>query len=127
MLQDAFDAYNRREYDEATARFHPEVEWRFPPVMALDFEHLRGKHAIHEFWNTLDEVFEEFILAPLEITATGDDLILAHLRFTGQGRGSGAVTDLEWHIVYRFRDGLIWRADYFATREQAVEAAGLSE
>ena len=126
VLQDAFDAYNRREYDAATAPFHPEVEWRFPP-MALEFEHLRGKDAIHEFWRTLDEVFEDFTLAPLELTPTGDDQILAHLRFTGQGRGSGAVTNVEWHIVYRFRSGLVWRADFFATREQALEAAGLSE
>jgi ketosteroid isomerase-like protein len=127
VLQDAFDAYNRREYDAATALFHPDVEWRFPPKMALDFEHLRGKDAIHGFWRTLDEVFEDFTLAPLEITDAGDDLILAHLRFTGRGRGSGATTDVEWHLVYRFRDGLIWRADYFPTHEQALEAAGLSD
>jgi ketosteroid isomerase-like protein len=126
VIHDAFDAYNRREIEAATAAFHPDVEWRFPP-MALDFERLRGKDAIHGFWRTLDEVFEDFTLAPVEITAVGDDLVLAHLRFSGRGRGSGAVTDVEWHIVYRFRDRLVWRAEYFPTREEAREAAGVSE
>ena len=40
---------------------------------------------------------------------------------------SGIETDLTYAAVYRLRDGKIVRGREFATREEALEAAGLSE
>ena len=127
VLRTAFDAYNRRDYDAALEPFHPEVEWHFPSTIGLDFEHLSGADQIRDFWRSLDEVFEGFTLILRELNAISEGVVLAHLRFEGRGRGSGAETEIEWHVVWRFRNGLVFRADHFLERPQALEAAGLSE
>jgi len=42
-------------------------------------------------------------------------------------KGSEARIDMRVAIVYRMRDGLIVRGREFASREEALEAAGLSD
>ena len=43
------------------------------------------------------------------------------------GKGSGVETELPFTVVARFRDGLITHFTDFGDRDQALEAAGLSE
>jgi len=45
---------------------------------------------------------------------------------TAKGRGSGIEIDREDSLVYDFRDGKAVRLDYFNSREQGLEAAGLA-
>ena len=47
-------------------------------------------------------------------------------RAVGQMKGSEARIDMRVAIVYTVRDGLIVRGREFASREEALEAAGLS-
>jgi len=48
-------------------------------------------------------------------------------RAVGQRKGSEARIDLRLAIVYTVRDGLIVRGREFASSEEALEAAGLSD
>jgi hypothetical protein len=41
--------------------------------------------------------------------------------------GSGVELDRQDAVVYRFRDDKLLRADYYNSKAQALEAAGLSE
>jgi hypothetical protein len=45
----------------------------------------------------------------------------------GTPRGSSIDVERRDGIVYRLRDGMIIRLDYYNSRRQAVEAAGLAE
>jgi ketosteroid isomerase-like protein len=49
------------------------------------------------------------------------------LLFGGQARLSGVATEQTAAIHYTIRDGRMARAREYATREEALEAAGLSE
>ena len=44
-----------------------------------------------------------------------------------QGRASGIEVDYDYWVVFTFRDGLVFRAEWFETREKALEAAALSQ
>jgi ketosteroid isomerase-like protein len=57
----------------------------------------------------------------------GDDRVFTWSRFTGRGRTSGAPAD--WYLAVNFtiRDGKVVRADEYFDRNEALEAAGLSE
>ena len=46
---------------------------------------------------------------------------------TATGRGSGITVEREDALVYRLRDELIVRIDYFNNRRDALDAAGLRE
>ena len=55
------------------------------------------------------------------------DRVFAMARFRGRGQASGIEVKARLYEVYTMRDGTILRVDEFHEREQALEAAGISE
>jgi ketosteroid isomerase-like protein len=54
-------------------------------------------------------------------------VVVAVLRYGGRAKLSGIETDETFGVVFTIRDGKIARGREYATRDQALEAAGLSE
>jgi ketosteroid isomerase-like protein len=72
-------------------------------------------------------MFDDLTVEPLELIDAGEDQVIAVLRFGGRAKLSGVETDLTYAVVYTIRDGKIARGREYWTKEQALEAAGLSE
>jgi ketosteroid isomerase-like protein len=74
------------------------------------------------------EIFDDFHMALVQLVDLDDELVLAEVRFHGRGRASGADVVVSQVDLYRVCEGLITelRAGY-RSREEALEAAGLSE
>jgi hypothetical protein len=53
--------------------------------------------------------------------------VLVTGRQYGKGRSSGIETEMTFFAAWTFRDGLVARLRWDSDREQALEAAGLSE
>jgi ketosteroid isomerase-like protein len=60
------------------------------------------------------------------VEAPGDK-VLAAVGYTGRARASGMEMDWRQWLVYTVDQGLIVRAEEYFKREEALEAAGLSE
>jgi ketosteroid isomerase-like protein len=60
-----------------------------------------------------------------ELIDVGDSRLVACTSMVGQG--ANAPYTQSFAVVHRLRDGLIVEADYYLDRDQALEAAGLSE
>jgi ketosteroid isomerase-like protein len=74
----------------------------------------------------LADIFDEFRLRAEEFIDAGDHVVVRVL-VEGRGSGSGApVTGTGW-FVYGVRGGKIAAIDMYVTRDQALEAVGLSE
>ena len=72
------------------------------------------------------ETFDGFRLRAEEFIDAGDHVVV-RAALDGRGSGSGAsVTGTAWN-VYKVRGGKLVTIDVYVTREQALEAAGLSE
>jgi ketosteroid isomerase-like protein len=119
-----FAAFNRRDWDALFAELDPEVE--YAPVE----EHaaFRGREAFTEYlerwldaWETFSGEAEE-----IEITPAEDRAFIA-LRFRGSGKGSGVEIDDPIFWVGELRRGRLYRISEYTDREEALEAAGLSE
>ena len=81
-----------------------------------------------EWRELLLEVFVEARLEIEEIATLSDDRVLmADTRQIGRGRGSGLPVEQPSWAVFWLADGLIARRQVFWTRDEALEAAGLSE
>ena len=87
----------------------------------------RGRAEAREWLEQLLEVFEEAHVEIEEITALSDDRVLIVSRVTGRGRGSGVPVERPSCEVSWLADGLIMRRQVFWTRDEALEAAGLSQ
>jgi ketosteroid isomerase-like protein len=68
----------------------------------------------------------EWSLDPEEFIDAGER-VLALVRMTATGRGSGIEVSRADAIVYTVRDGRIARIDYYNDRDEARQAAGLAE
>ena len=57
----------------------------------------------------------------------GQDQAVAVVRFGGRAKLSGVEADLTFAVVYMLRDGKVARGREYWTKDEALEAAGLSE
>jgi ketosteroid isomerase-like protein len=85
----------------------------------------RGAKAT-ESMETWVESFEEFAWEAEDLIDAGDRVV-AVIRESGRGRGSGVVLDHRYGAVYTIRDGKVARLQWFHDKEQALESVGLRE
>ena len=123
----------RRIYDdyvdrpEAVREFYaPDFEMDFADT-SLDFGVVRGFDAAYEALPTYFESFEAFRIDVEELIYADERLVIAAALDQGRMRGTDAnVRNHRFH-VWTFRDGKVVRLSTHLNRQQALEAAGLSE
>jgi ketosteroid isomerase-like protein len=86
----------------------------------------RGAEEAKEFWRKTQQVFVEVRWEPQEFIDLGHAVVV-EARVVAVGRGSEIRTEMDETDVFWFRDGMIVRMQGFATKAQALEAAGLRE
>ena len=120
----AYDAFNRRDLVAHLALMDDDVD--AVPRAGLMEGSFHGHDQICRWWEKLFEVFPDFTIEVVEVHDLGD-LTLAALRQRGRGAVSGLPSDdTVWHIA-RWRRGKCVSWASFKTREDALEAMGLSE
>jgi ketosteroid isomerase-like protein len=126
ILSAMYEAFNRRDYDDALRYVDPRVEL-YPGVIAPDHDtQLLGHRGWKEFIRIAIETWEAVSVEPKERIETEDSRILSLDLWHFRGR-EGIEIDRELPTLYDFRDGLIVRIDGFTDKAEALEAAGLSE
>ena len=103
----------------------PDVELHtaqaFPDIGSV----FHGHEGYRRFWREFFEPFDGR-LAPEELLDFGDR-VLATVKLTMQGQGSGVSVNQSLFQLFTLRRGLVVREDDFVDRAQALEAVGLSE
>jgi ketosteroid isomerase-like protein len=121
---DAFDRHDRAAWHAAVdpdAVMVPAHEW---PETAP----MRGAEAIWDFYAQVTATWEvdQGIEVRETIEAPGGVLVVNYVR-EARGAASGAPFEFNYWTVNAFRRGKLARIDWFADRDEAFEAAGLSE
>jgi ketosteroid isomerase-like protein len=86
-----------------------------------------GRDGLIEAVEHFTEMWTDLAWEPLEFIDAGESLVIAVIAIRGQGGSSGAPLDAIATWLYEMRDGRVFRARAFTTKEQALEAAGLPE
>ena len=86
-----------------------------------------GATGIEEWFGDFFGVLEDGWDYDLDLVKVGDDCAVAKINLTGRGRASGAPLDLSHWGVAWVAGGKVMRAVGFASKREALEAAGLSE
>lgn len=86
----------------------------------------RGPEEAKEFWLKTQQVFVEFRWEPQEFIDLGHAVVVT-TKIAATGRESEVQTKLDETDVFWFSDGKLVRAQGFATKEEALEAAGESD
>ena len=113
-------AYQRGEWEEATAYLAPDVVWEVGQELPA-----RGPSAVRDMWRRWNDDWERLDMIGEEIIGAGDKVFVA-MRYQGRGRLSGVAVDQRVFEVHTFRDGKCVTKVDFETRAEALEAAGLT-
>jgi ketosteroid isomerase-like protein len=121
----AIAAVNARDIDGYLALCTDDIELRTPLVdVTGPYE---GPEGIRRFFRDIEDAGPNFHMQLEHVEPVGEDRAVAFLKTHASGRSSGIPLDLETTNVYDLADGKIRRVRIFSDRQQALEAAGLSE
>ena len=130
VVRGIIDAHERGEPDAVFSKYDPEIEWHLSTVFpsASEFDPVYyGHDGVRTFWRTWFSAWEKASFEYEEFIDAGDSVVTIlsqHVR----GRASGIELDWESYAqVWTIRDGQVARVEFFATRAEALQAAGLSE
>ena len=112
--------------EAAAPLFDPEFEFEAHGGVG---ERLRGRglQALTEAWGEWTQPFEVFRTEVEGFIDVDDDRVLVLIRDHTRPRGTDAEIESLGCNLWTLRAGRIARIDFYPTRSQALEAAGLSE
>ena len=121
------EAFMNGDSETALDALDPEIEWH-ATVGGLDEGRVaRGREEVVQGFVDYFEVWEQMEMrAEKFIDAGGEDVVVFHHE-VAKGRESGVVVETDTGTVQTVRDGKIVRVRSYMDRNQALEAAGLSE
>ena len=127
IVRKSIEVFNRDGLDASLEYSTDDIEHRAVEGAVDDRGPMRGKEAVRAYIQDWLDTFDDFKTEPVELIAVGDDQVVAVVRLSGRAKASGIETDLTFAVLYTVRDGKLARGREYETREEALEAAGLSE
>lgn len=118
------EAFNRRDLDAAMEAFDSEAEWQMAREDP-DASTLQGTTAIRRLWESWLEAYPDLRVDAREVIPAGGR-VLAWVRISGRGAGSGVEVTQEEAYVYTFDNGKIVRVEEYFDRTEAFQAAGVA-
>jgi ketosteroid isomerase-like protein len=129
-LRRVYEAFGRGDFRSTLDIYDPLVLF-----VQRDDSNLFGRDVAGVYWGVdglgeyMRKVFEPWSSVTIEaeeVTASGDSVVAAVLMRL-VGRGGGVPVEARYFHVWTFRGGSVIRLDAVATREEALQAAGLAE
>jgi ketosteroid isomerase-like protein len=123
----AFEAGELRPEDEAVlALLHPEVVYNAVPSV-LEGGAARGHLGWLNAWDAFLGATDDFSWTVNELADLGGDEVFVAGEITAKWKGSGMRLSEPRFVVVTLRDGLVVRVNAYRDREEALQAARLSE
>jgi ketosteroid isomerase-like protein len=126
-VRDAAETFKHGDLDTWTGYLADDIDYRAVEGAPDDHGPMHGKDAVRAYVQDWQDTFDDFTSEPVELIDAGDDKVVAVIRISGRAKLSGVEADLTYAALYTLRDGKIVRGREYWTREEALEAAGLSE
>jgi ketosteroid isomerase-like protein len=114
-------AWERGDLEEALAAFDEAVVIR--PIIGPTWH---GREGLLEMAADWTEGLDNWTMAAEEFIDAGDRVVV-RVHQTGKGEASGVPITADYWFVYTVDDGKVVRMDMYADRNEALEAARLSD
>jgi ketosteroid isomerase-like protein len=129
LLRNGFEAFAQGGPDAMGDFWADDIDHRAVEGAIDDRGPIHGKDALRAYLQEWLDMFDDPKLQPVELIDAGEDQVIAVVRGSGRPKGTSAEGELTltYAALYTIRDGKIARGREYWTKEQALEAAGLSE
>jgi ketosteroid isomerase-like protein len=126
VIRDMTAASNEGDFERALAHLADDIVFEAPA--GIRGGTFRGREAVAEWFGDWWRIFDWNVHTDIrEIAEIGDDCVLLVVAVRGRGRGSDVDAEETFAYLYRLREGKVTRMEGYLSREEALEAAGLSE
>jgi ketosteroid isomerase-like protein len=127
VVRTSFEAFARGDFDDAFSSYDPDTEW-CTAVDEPDRRTYRGLPALNAFMESLAEPWVDRFAATMEFEAfiDGGDWVVVPWSARVRGRGSGISIEISETYAVQVHEARIVRVEEYRTKEQALEALGLS-
>ena len=125
IVRQAFEAVEREGWQSLFPLIDPEFELTTPPELAMEPDTYRGHAGVRRYFESFEDAMDDIRIVPDgEFLAAGDKVFFP-FRLSARGKETRIEAEQRAFQVWTLRDGKGLRAEVFATREAALEAAGL--
>ena len=126
LVRRIIEVWDRGDYDALNALAEGRVapDFEFDPLY-LDRVYT-GVDEARQLWADLAAVWEDYRATTEEIVDLGNHVLMVR-HITARGAIGGVPVDQRMFILVRFEDQMVVRVKSFATRQEALEGAGLRE
>jgi uncharacterized protein len=123
IAQDGYAAFLRGDIPGVLALLDENIEWVTPATEGLPESGTRHGHAaVLEFFHALGEGWHFDVFEPREYIASGD-LVAVQGYYCMRSRATGLGADVEWVMVWRFREGKCVRFQEYTDTAAIAHAA----
>jgi ketosteroid isomerase-like protein len=122
----SFEAIARADIDALLELYDTEIVFQPLTGMRVESGGYVGHAGVREYFAEVAEVWEDMRPYAEETRTVGDEVVVLGACAV-RGRGSGAVSDEPMAWILTVRDGKVVRHRGYRTREEALDAAGLTE
>jgi ketosteroid isomerase-like protein len=126
VVRGIWEADRRGDTAAVYAAYAPNIEWEDHAGLWGDWGVARGPDGIRQAWRRWYEAFAEVHIELGEVTA-GGDVVVATYHLRARGRSSGVDVELTVTLVWTLEAGKVVRVRAYTSRDEALEAAGLTE
>ena len=125
LVRTALEAFNREGIDAIAPGIHPDFETTTPSSMALEPDTYRGMEGIRRWMDAWGDTMDEVRFEVDELIDAGERVV-AVCRLMTRSVTTGIELEQGVAMVWTLRDGLAVRLDPYATRDEALRAAGIA-
>jgi ketosteroid isomerase-like protein len=125
VIREALASFDQ-SLDRVAEFWDPDIDWRAIEGAPDDIGVFKGREAMRRYYAQWNETFDDIDVKTEELIDAGDQVV-AMIRAIGRMKGSDATIDMRLGIVYTVKGGLIVRGREYASRDEALQAAGLAE
>jgi ketosteroid isomerase-like protein len=120
------EAQRRRDWQAFRRLYDPNIEWEDVSGLWGDWGTRRGFEEVRDAWATWFEAFDQVDFEIEDLVEAGDKVV-AFIRTSGRGRGSGLAIDQRIPSVWTVRGGRVVRVRGYRDDADALEAVGLRD
>lgn len=127
LVRTVFEAFGRADIAAVAGLLHPEIELKENFELSTSPGPHLGIEGLMAWYREGGQNWSAYETELIEAIPAGDNTVVAEGEVRATGRMSGVRTTHRFGYLFRVAEGRISRFEIFATRREALEAAGLSE
>jgi ketosteroid isomerase-like protein len=124
LVRTAMESFNLEGVDAIAEQIDPDFETTTPASLSVEPDTYRGPEGVRRWFDAWEGTMDEVRFDVDELVDAGDRVV-AVSRMVARSHTTGLELEQAVALVWTLRDGRAVRLDPFATRDEALRAAGL--